>query len=137
MRRLLFSSCTNAPSRDISLNQNHVPITTKWYRVIISSRKYASTPAPSSLYHKLHVVTSAMSMVTTKIMYLLMIICFNPHTIITHLDQKTRKSASTSPHQPSRYRWLSPQSCTYKNNMSVLFTFPHENMLQPLPTPLI
>ena len=30
-----------------------------------------------------------MSMVTTKIMYLLMIICFNPHTIITHLDKKT------------------------------------------------
>ena len=30
-------------------HQNHVPITPKWYSVLTSSRKYASTPTPSSL----------------------------------------------------------------------------------------
>ena len=41
-------SCSHVSHVD-GYHQNHVPITTKWYSVLISSRKYASTPTPSSL----------------------------------------------------------------------------------------
>ena len=58
-----------------------------------------------------------------------MTICFNSHAIITHPDQKTRKTASSSPHQPSQYRRLSPSSYTYKCNLNVLSTFAYEHML--------
>ena len=58
-----------------------------------------------------------------------MIISFNSHTITTHLGQKTRKTASSSPHQPSRCRRLSPSSYTCKCNLNVLSTFPYEHML--------
>ena len=89
---------------------------------IQSTSTISSSISPSHSYHQNLVLTTTSESKKTF-----------PHHYHSSWSLN-RKSASSSPHQSSRCRRLSPKSCSYKNNMSVLSTYPRENLLQPSPT---